>query len=288
MVNKPAEIDGLDAMESELDLPEALLTSTASEQRAGQLDLGFFREQIDHLDEQYLKVLDDVGDNFNRRGVSVSQVRNRLLRIPATLKYPYMKVVEEQSAQIEGATSVERLLTLVYNHSGFLNCGLLCHIVEKLGDAESKASMERYRESLRKFQEETRIGDFILCTKAIGCSALCIESGLVVKLGEGWRHRTLKDLEQFRCDLSRGLSLTNYAVQIRIVKPGSIAVVFGVPHSIDVADLRLKAAQLQQFCLLHSVSLITFVEVSDCVSVCVCACVCVCSFEYLNGFSEHF
>lgn len=195
--------------------------------------------------------------------MTVSQLTNRLFWIPATLSYPFKKLVEDHLAKVKEAQTVDELVKVLYDHTGFLNPGLLCYIVDKLGDKEIQGSVHQYEAALRSFREKTKIGKFIEFAKAIGCSALYVELGLVVKLGEGWRERTLEDLEKFRCDLSRALSLNSYAMQVRILKQGCVAVVFGIPCSIDVGMIHLKAAELQDIFAKRNVSQMIFTEVSS-------------------------
>ena len=198
--------------------------------------------EIRELERKYDDLVDEVEDSLTRTGTDLSRVKKRIIRLPVSLKHSHGDLLEpEATAAIENTTSISALFNLLHNqHWDFLNCELLCHIVDRFGDPRTKESTEKYLEELRRFRTKTKLKDMIQWTGTRFTKILPVEKHLEVKLGEMWTDRTLEDLEQFRIEFSRRCAINSYAMRFRGGKQGCIAVTFGLPTSVDISALHLQ------------------------------------------------
>ena len=230
---------------SDVSVLEVPTTATANE--------GHLFDEIHKLERKYDDLVDDVEDSLTKAGTDLSKVKKRIVRLPVFLKHSHPKLLEKGSRKaIQSAEDINELFSVLHNeHWDFLNCELLCHIVDRFGDPETKQSTEKYVEELRRFRTKTKLKDLIRWTGTRYAKSLPIEKHLVLKMGDEWRERTLEDLEQFRIELSRRCFVNSYAMQFRKGEPGCIAVTFALPASVDIAALCLQ--DLREFLKQHDV-----------------------------------
>ena len=231
-----------------------LLSSTAHDTSSSKEDTPRnLLDEIHELERQYDDLVDEVEQRLTTAGTDLSVIKKRIIRLPVSMKYSHWELLQpEATTAIESTTSIRGLFTLLHNHHwDFLNCELLCHIVDRFGDRKNKESKEKYLDELRRFRTKTKLKALIPWTGTRYAKILPVEKELVLIMGEEWRERTLEDLEQFRIELSHRCLVHSYAVQIRKGEPGSIAVTFAVPISVEIAALCLQ--DLLEFLKQHDV-----------------------------------
>ena len=227
---------------------EVSVLEVPSEDRAQNL-----YDEIHELEKKFENLEDEVEDSLTKAGTDLSRVKNRIIRLPVSLKHSHWDLLDPQSTKdIQSTKNIGELFTLLHNrHWDFLNCEVLCHIVDRFGDVEIKQSTEKYLDELRRFRTKTKLRDLIRWTGTRYANYLPVEKHLVLKMGEEWRDRTLEDLEQFRIELSRRSFINSYAMQFRKGEPGCIAVTFALPTSVDITALCLQ--KLVDFFQQHNV-----------------------------------
>ena len=245
----------------------------------GPPEIHELERKYDELERKYDDLVDEVEDSLTKAGTDLSRVKKRIIRLPVSLKNLHWDLLEpEATAAIENTTSIKGLFNFLHSrHWDFLNCELLCHIVDRFGDPETIRSKEKYLDELRRFRTKTKLRDLIRWTGTRYAKILPAEKELVLIMGEEWRERTLEDLEQFRIEFSRQCSINSYAMPFRGVKKGCIAVTFALPSSVDIAALCLQ--DLLEFLKQHDVlrimadgSCILDTTIPKVVHVCICTC----------------
>ena len=241
------------------------------------------QKEIHELEKQYDNLVDVVEDSLTNTGTDLSQLKKRIIRLPVSLKYSHWEFHEPESiAAIENTTSIRELFTLLHNrHWDFLNCDLLCHIVDRFGDPNTRESREKYLHELGRFRKKTKLIDLIQWTSTRYAINESLEKHLVLKLGEEWRDQTLEELEQFKTEFSRRCSIEKHVMQFRKAEGGCIAVTFALPASVDIAALCLQ--DLREFLKQHHVLRIMAGEscILDVTTIPKVVHVCICGYMYI-------
>ena len=209
-------------------------------------------DEIHELEEKFENLEDEVEDSLTKAGTDLSRVKNRIVRLPVSLKYTHWYLTEstEETTAIENTTSIRALFTLLHNrYWNFLNCDLLCHIVDRFGNPNTKESKERYLGELRTFRMKTKVIDMVQL-KRTPCTEFQKYVTLKLKMPK-WKDRTLEELEQFRMKFAHECFIKNYGMQLHSVESGCIAVTFALPTSVDIAALCLR--DLREFLKQHHV-----------------------------------
>ena len=163
------------------------------------------------------------------------------LQVSLDVKQQHASFFEAQADVIESFTTVAQFQSIICRYCDFLNVSLFAHLIEELGDADIKAKFELYIHQLSKFRASTKIIDYI-DAQAMRKVKYTLPPEFVecnIKLGVSWEDLTLKDVENFLCDLCKEASLAPYAVHSMCAKQNSIILVWGVARSAVFRLLRV-------------------------------------------------
>jgi len=226
------------------DLPSPLPTNHLKDAQAQQLSL---EEEIKQLEEKYADLVVYVQDAFKTGGVSLKKIRACLLVLPVSLKQ-YAKYLQSQAENLSQASSIDGLFLVLSPYWDFLNPSLLAHLANKIGDEQTRRSVEEYSEELREFRMRTKIGDLI--DKWTGTS-LPDTQEIVMELGDNWREKSVEQLEELRIKFLRKCCLEDYILPLKRIKLSSVDAVFSLPESVDIDSLKLES--LREFFQEHQV-----------------------------------
>ena len=216
------------------ELPSPLPTNDPESAQAQSLSL---KEEIKWFDEKYGSLVVSVQDAFKRGGVSINSIQNCLLQLPVSLKQ-YATHLQSQAASLSQASSINQLFFILSPYWDFLNPNLLAHLAHKIGDEQTRRSVDIYLEELREFRVRTKIGDFI--DKWAGKLPPDTQE-IVVELGDNWKEKSLEHLEELRIKLVHKSCLEDYMMPLKRIKKSSVDAIFSLPESVDIHSLELES-----------------------------------------------
>ena len=191
-------------------------------------ELEVTREQIANLQKEYVAISVCAAKEM-RKSVEVETLRYSLLCLPPNLKKEHRKFVKEAKAEMKESESSEDIIDVIGEHFDYLHYSLLGYVVGLYGSDDLKKRMAEYMESFRK---ETRLEVF---------SEVCDDepekingrlTTMVTKHEMDWKTATLEDVERFRIQVCRELSLYDFSLNLLKVARGCVEVTWRVPRSL--------------------------------------------------------
>ena len=189
------------------------------------------KAKVLQLHRCYVNVASRAEEYIMSTNVSVHELCRSLLWLPPALAKEHKVLIRKAKADIKVAESVDEVFDVV-GRCDFLNYSLLKYIIDMYGSDKIKDEMAIYAMQIKAFRRETRLQVF---------SDACEDkpekdegkfSLLVTKHDMDWATATLEDVESFRLDVCRELSLYSFSLNLLVVAQGCVEVTWQVPRSL--------------------------------------------------------
>ena len=203
------------------------------------------KAQIDKLQNDFLKLRDDVYESVKTHPVDTFKVR--LTSLDANKQKRHETALKEIIGQ---KTTVEDIWIDLSFYMNFLNHEMLQHILYKFEDMELQKRMDDYKTEIAAFFNSTRLCDFVRCWPIHDEEPPEEElrKFLTSKIKKDWNTCTLEDLDNLRGSLARKLLLPKFVLILQEASRGCVTLTFSVPPSL-VAHLQadIKNTDLKEF-----------------------------------------
>ena len=213
------------------------------------------KAKVLQLHKFYVNIASRAEEYITSTNVSVHELCRSLLWLPPALAKEHKALIRKVKADIKVAESVDDVFDVV-GCCDFLNYSLLKYIIDMYGSDKMKEEMANYAKQIKAFRRETRLQVF---------SEACEDkpekddgkfSLLVTKHDMDWATATLEDVENFRLDVCRELSLYSFSLNLSVVARGCVEVTWQVPHSL-VAYIQALIKPSSPSMMKHHVSTLT-------------------------------
>ena len=213
------------------------------------------RGKIDQLQKEYIDISVCAAEEFSN-SVAVKKLRYSLLCLPSNLKKEHKRFLRDAKADIKEAESTDEVMYVVGEHHDYLHYTLLKYVVDLYGSDDLKKKMEKYENKMKVFRKETRLEVF---------SDVCADepedingrfTTMVSKHDMDWRTATLEDVEKFRIQVCRELSLYDFSLNLVKVARGCVEVTWRVPRSL-VTYIQNSVKPSSQSMMEHHVTTLT-------------------------------
>ena len=167
-----------------------------------------------------------------KESVAVQNLKFSILCLPRNLKREHKKFVKEAKDDIRSAESADDVMYVIGEHYDYLHYSLLGYVINLYGSTELKEKMSEYVRQVESFRKETRLEVF---------SEVCDDepekingrfATMVTKHEMDWKTATLEDVERFRIQVCRELSLYDFSLNLLKVARGCVEVTWRVPRSL--------------------------------------------------------
>ena len=167
-----------------------------------------------------------------KESVAVQNLKFSILCLPRNLKREHKKFVKEARDDVRSAESADDVMYVIGEHFDYLHYTLLGYVVGLYGSTELKQKMAEYVRQVESFRKETRLEVF---------SEVCDDepekingrfATMVTKHEMDWKTATLEDVERFRIQVCRELSLYDFSLNLLKVARGCVEVTWRVPRSL--------------------------------------------------------
>ena len=194
-------------------------------------ELRVTRERIDKLHKEYVAISVCAAEEISKN-VAVKTLRYSLLCLPPNLKKEHRKFVTKAEVEIDKAESSETIIDVIGKHFDYLHYSLLGYVISLYGSVDLKKRMAAYVKMMESFRKETRLEVF---------SEVCDDepekingrfATMVTKHEMDWKTATLEDVERFRIQVCRELSLYEFSLNLLKVARGCVEVTWRVPRSL--------------------------------------------------------
>ena len=214
------------------------------------------REKKDMLYRKYVKITSDMAEYIGNSGVPVAQLSCAVTILPPPLKKEHMLFVEEKEDEIHEKKSSAKIVRFVARHGDYLKYSLVKHLIDQYGSQKLKQEVADYAKEVQAFRMETRLEVF---------SEVCDDqpekvngrfAEMVTKHKMDWATATLEDVERFRIEVCRELSLYDFSLNLLRVARGCVEITWRVPRCL-VAYIQKSVKPSSQAMREHHVTSLT-------------------------------
>ena len=195
-------------------------------------ELEITRQKKDILHKKYVEITSHTADYISKSNVPVEVLRCAVTILPPPLKKEHMLFVEEAEDKIDDVNSNAKIVRFVGRHGDYLNYSLVKYLIDLYGNEKLKHEIADYAIAVKTFREETQLEVF---------SEICDDqpdkingrfSKIVTKHDKDWATATLEDVERFRIEFCRELSLYIFSLNLLRVSRGCVEITWRVPRSL--------------------------------------------------------
>jgi hypothetical protein len=190
------------------------------------------------MEKQFEDLVEAVEQSFLQHDVSVVKMQRSIKHIPISLKLQLGEFFLEQSSHLFQAKSVEEMFNLLSFFWDYLNPGLLIFVVGRFGSKNDIVLVTAYTNGLELFRRRVKVGEFIRASHRESPTCHFYKQVITI-MGDNWEKETLQDVEDYKTDLAGELQFQPFLTQIH-VKRSSIAIVFSIPHWIQIDFIKLQ------------------------------------------------
>ncbi|CAI8042313.1 Ankyrin repeat domain-containing protein 50 [Geodia barretti] len=209
-------------------------------------------EMIDQLQKEYIDISFCAAEELSAN-VAVKKLRFSLLSLPPNLK---KNSLSKAKAEIKEAKSTDEVMYIIGEHNHCLHYPLLKYVIDLYGSASLKEKIADYAKQVGNFRKETRLEVF----SQVGPDEPEDINGrfttMVSKHQMDWRTATLEDVEKFRIQVCRELSLYDFSLNLVKVARGCVEVTWRVPRSL-VTYIQNSVKPSSQSMMEHHVTTLT-------------------------------
>ena len=200
--------------------------------------------QMEELENEFEVLKDDVYESVKMQPVDVFKVKLTSFKIRD--KEYHMDYVKKMIHQKITVTDIWVELNQYFN---FLNHTILQHILTKFKNSQLQRRMDKYRDRLYSFFNQTRLCDFLQCWPMMDQDCPTKElKEFVVKSRKDWETCTLADLDHLKGKLATKLLLPNFSLILTKACKGCLEVTFSVPPSlVNYLQTVVLATELKEF-----------------------------------------
>ena len=189
------------------------------------------KAKVLQLHKFYVNIASRAEECIMNTNVLVHKLWHSLLWLPPALAKEHKALIRKAKADIKVAESVDGVFDVV-GCCDFLNYSLLKYIVDMYGSDKMKDEMANYAKQIKAFRRETRLQVFSEASEDKPEKDDGKFSLLVTKHDMDWATATLEDVENFRLDVCRELSLYLFSLNLSVAAQGCVEVTWQVPHSL--------------------------------------------------------
>ena len=212
-------------------------------------------KKIADLQRTYTQIIRHAVEYIKSR-VSVEDLRYAVLFPLPSIKKEHKKLFVKAKTEVKEAESIDDIFFVVGDHSNFLSYSLVSHVINQYGNDELKKEIAEYSKRMAVFRRETRLVIFCeVCDDKPEKDNSKI-STVVTKHQMDWATATLEDVEYFRKDVCRELSLYDFSLYLQQVARGCVEITWLVPCSL-VAYIQKSIKPSSPSMMKHHVSTLT-------------------------------
>ena len=188
-------------------------------------------EKINELQKEYIDVSVCAAEELSSN-LKVKKLCYSLLCLPPNLKKEHSKFLQTAKAEIKQAESTDEIMYVIGEHNHYLHYSLLNYVIGLYGSVDLKKKMADYVKKMDSFRKKTRLQIF---------SEVCADepekvngkfATMDIKHEWNWQTVTLEDVEKFRIQFCRELSLYDFSLNLLKVARGCVEVTWRVPRSL--------------------------------------------------------
>ena len=196
-------------------------------------------EEIESIEKKFEVLVENIEESFLQRGVSVVKIRRSMKHMRTSLKLQLGEYFQDLTPQLFKANSVDEMFSLLSFSWDYLNPGLFIFIVGRFGSQSDVDLVKIYSKELKVFRSKVKVGEFVRArTESITCHHHFYKK-IITIMRDDWEKKNLQDVEDYNIELATVLQVQPFLTQVHVQR-SSIAIVFSIPHWLDINFEQLK------------------------------------------------
>ena len=204
---------------------------------------------------KFQDLFSSTSDSLNERKVPVAALTKHLALLGSlkpTYKDSGLPPLRHQLPGLAKAEDTDAIMSVVSDYCSFFNYRMLEHIISKFGSEQDKEKLAKYKEDFAKYGEH----HIFQCPSVVGEMSAEGHANMFVTLDDSFDGCTINHLQSFIGNLRKTLGISSDAVlKLCRIEPGSIKLVFQLPHFVQQAIFPLSEDQEKELSALGIVEL---------------------------------
>ena len=179
-------------------------------------------------------------DSLKSRLISISEITSHLDLlgpIKPTYQDSGLPPLRHQLPGLADAKTVDAVMSIVKDYCSFFNYRMLEHLINNLGTEQDKVKLAKYKEDFAKYGEQ-RVFE---CPPKVGEMSEEGYANMIVTLDDAFDNCTMNHVHSFIGNLQKTLNISH--LKLCRITPGSIKLIFQLPHSVQQAIFPLSSEQ---------------------------------------------
>ena len=212
-----------------------------SKEEKQQLHQKLYTESEDMM-YKFQELFSSTTNSLQERNIPVRQLVRQLEclgQLKPTFEDSREPVFRCQLPELRKTESVDDAMSVVNNYCSFFNYRMLEHIINKLGSEQDKLNLVRYKEDFRKYGER----HVFECPSDVAEMSEEGHANMFVTLDETFENCSVSHLWSFVGNLQKVLNISDVTLRLCHIGPGSLKLIFQLPHFVQQAIFPLSSEQ---------------------------------------------
>ena len=212
-----------------------------SKEKKEELHQKLYAESEDMM-YKFQELFTSTTDSLRNRNVPVKELVRHLEclgQLKPTFDDSSEPVFRRQLPEIRKSESIDNVMSVVNNYCSFFNYRMLEHIINKLGTEQDKLKLAKYKEDFAKYGER----HVFECPSEVGEMSEENQANMFVTLDESFDNCNVSHLSAFVSNLQKVLNISDITLRLCRIGPGSLKLIFQIPHFVQQAIFPLSSDQ---------------------------------------------
>ena len=152
---------------------------------------------------------------------------------------PEEKEMLHQLPELRKTESVDKAMSVISSYCSFFNYRIVEEIINNLGTERDKTNLKNYQEEFRVYAQR----HIFECPSELGEMSEIGHANMFVTLDATYESYTVSHLYAFVSNLQRVLKVPAVSLRLCRIGPGSLKMIFQLPHSVQQAIFPLSSEQ---------------------------------------------
>ena len=159
--------------------------------------------------------------------------------VKPTFQGSNLPVLGCQLPELRKTESVDKAMSTISSYCSFFNYRIVEEIINNLGTEQDKTNLKNYQEEFSVYAQR----HIFECPSQLGEMSQIGHSNIIVTLDATYESYTVSHLYAFVGNLQRVLKVPAVSLRLCRIGPGSLKMIFQLPHSVQQAIFPLSSEQ---------------------------------------------
>lgn len=207
----------------------------------------------DRFEDLTFKLEQELQDKIEGSGVSLERVKRCITHLPPEIRSEHYKFLNDKMKDLRKCEDVVDVFSHLNLYWTYIDYSLLERLVNKYAGDDLQKEMEEYICDMQNFRRQTVVSTFVKVWKGRPQPPPNTFTEIKAELKKDAAHCTLEELNQLLKDFSAAFHLSESALMLYRLDPGSVIITWLIPTEL-VRKLMstVKRIPIEIFCVCQS------------------------------------